>query len=532
MAQFCLLNPPEHTWSRPNGAGQKGERRMNWNTCKGDPYQHAADLLVVTVHADDEHPRRAGLPPAMQKALQNQDTEVFTAKKGSWLLWPGEDMQAPWLLLVGLGAEAEVSLDAIRRAAGVAAGQARKIKAGRCVWDVASGLATGFDPRTLARCWVEGATLALSPAGKITGKNAGADQDDEKYPREWTLLTRDGRQLRQLKKGIAEGEAYGAGCLFARRLVNLPGNYLTPRLLASEARKMARKEGFRCRVMGPAQLRTASMGGLLGVGQGSREEPRLIVLDSPAPARTARRRRRKVALVGKGITFDSGGISIKPSAKMDQMKYDMAGAAAVLGAAQIIARLELPVDLQVVVPAAENLPGGSAIKPGDVLTMAAGKTVEVLNTDAEGRLVLADGLHYAGLRDPDYIIDAATLTGACVVALGKHFAGLMSTSAELIEVITQAGGETFERAWHLPVIEAHHESLQSQVADLKNLGFREAGALTAAAFLAEFVPPEIPWAHLDIAGPVWTEKAGPLGPKGATGYGARLLARTVEILVT
>jgi len=346
------------------------------------------------------------------------------------------------------------------------------------------------------------------------------------------MVCTDGRLLRLLRAGIAEGDAYGAGCLFARWLVNLPGNYLTPAALATEARKMARQEGLRCRVLGPAQLRREGMGGLLGVARGSREEPCLIVIETRALDKPTRRKRRKVALVGKGITFDAGGISLKPPARMDQMKNDMAGAAAVLGAALIIARLDLPVHLQIIVPAAENLPDGSAMKPGDVLTMAAGKTVEVLNTDAEGRLILADALHYAGQREPDFIVDAATLTGACMMALGHHFAGLMSNSADLIEVITQAGGETFERVWHLPIIEAHHESLQSQVADLKNMGPREAGALTAAAFLAEFVSPEIPWAHLDIAGPVWTEKSGPLGPKGATGFGARLLARTVQILAT
>jgi leucyl aminopeptidase len=236
--------------------------------------------------------------------------------------------------------------------------------------------------------------------------------------------------------------------------------------------------------------------------------------------------------VGKGVTFDSGGISIKPATNMDQMKADMAGAAAVLGAALTVARLGLPVQLSVVIPATENLPDGKALKPGDVLTTASGKTVEVVNTDAEGRLILADALHYACQQEPTYLIDAATLTGACAQALGTHFAGLLSNSAELIEVLNQAGGETFERVWHLPLTEEHHKSMESRVADIKNLGPREGGALTAAAFLAAFVDPEIPWAHLDIAGPVWTDSAGPLGPKGATGFGARLLARAVEILVS
>lgn len=511
---------------------------MIWNAVKGDPFRQEVDLLVVTVARHEDHPHLDGLPPAVQAALNGGAIEVFTAKSGTWLLWPGSPEGSRWLLLVGLGDRSEVSLDTIRRAAGLAAGRARKIKARTCAWDVTSGLVTGFDTRSLARCWVEGATMALTPEAKVEAE--GRRQADRRshasgrkdLPHAWTMVTADGRLLRLLRVGVAEGEAYGAGCLFARRLVNLPGNYLTPAILATEARRMARQEKLRCRVLGPAQLRREGMGGVLGVARGSREKPCLIVIETKAPDKPTHRKRRKVALVGKGITFDAGGISLKPPAKMDQMKNDMAGAAAVLGAALIIARLDLPVDLQIIVPAAENLPDGSAFKPGDVLTMAAGKTVEVLNTDAEGRLILADALHYAGRGAPDFIVDIATLTGACVMALGHHFAGLMSTSADLIEVITQAGGETFERVWHLPIIAAHHESLQSQVADLKNLGPREAGALTAAAFLAEFVSPEIPWAHLDIAGPVWTEKSGPLGPKGATGFGARLLARTVQILAT
>jgi leucyl aminopeptidase len=268
------------------------------------------------------------------------------------------------------------------------------------------------------------------------------------------------------------------------------------------------------------------MGGILGVSRGSREEPRLVVLES----RSAPRRAPRVALVGKGVTFDAGGISLKPPAKMDVMKSDMAGAAAVLGAALTIARLRLPVRLQVVVPAVENLPDGRAIKPADVLTMASGQTVEILNTDAEGRLILADALHYVVGKKPDFIVDIATLTGACQLALGRHFAGLMGHSGELSDVLVQAGGETFERVWPLPLVEEHRKAMEGTVADLKNLGPREGGAMTAAAFLSHFVPDEVAWAHLDIAGTAWAESAETLGPKGGTGFGARLLARTVQIL--
>jgi leucyl aminopeptidase len=250
------------------------------------------------------------------------------------------------------------------------------------------------------------------------------------------------------------------------------------------------------------------------------------------PARGRRRQPPLVGLVGKGLTFDAGGLSLKTPAGMETMKNDMAGAAAVLGAAVTVRRRALPVRLLVVVPAAENVPDGLSLRPGEVLTLAGGKTVEVLNTDAEGRLVLADALAFACRRRPDWLIDAATLTSACVMALGREFAGVMATSAPLVDALVQAGGDTFERVWQLPLVEEHRTAVRGELSDLKNVGPREGAALTAAAFLAAAVDDEIPWAHIDLAGPIWADKAGVHGPKGATGYGARLLARAVEILAS
>jgi leucyl aminopeptidase len=506
---------------------------MEWSVQKNNPWEVAVDLLVLTVFVQQERPVWPDLPAPLMDFLHEsagKDKDGgFTAEAGSLLLLPAQGIAATWVLLVGLGSREEVSLNRVRRAAGAAAKKARDLKAGLCGLGISSVAGSGYDRRTIARCWVEGAEMALSEMGELK-----SNQSREKTPKPsaWILIEEDGRKLRRVDRGIGEGLAYSAGCLLARNLVNLPANYLTPVELAARARRLARAEGLRCKVLGPAQLAKAKMGGLLGVAQGSEQEPRLIVLESAEVRQKSRRRRRRIALVGKGVTFDAGGISLKPPPKMDQMKSDMSGAAAVLGAALTIQRLAKPVDLLVVIPAVENLPDGRAVKPGDVLTMASGKTVEVLNTDAEGRLILADALHYACGRQPDYVIDAATLTGACALALGRHFAGLLSNSAELIEALTQAGGETFERVWHLPLTREHHQAIEGQVADICNLGPREGGALTAAAFLAEFVAEEIPWAHLDIAGTVWTDKPGPLGPKGATGFGSRLLARTVEILVS
>jgi leucyl aminopeptidase len=509
---------------------------MPWSVVKGHPLAIESDLLVWTAFSGSQGPELAGelselasLVPAGRRAMAHR--RAFTAKPETWLLLPQGEVAPAWVLLIGLGKREELSLDRLRRAAGVAARQARRIKADRCSFAPSAIAGGGFDLQTVARCWVEGVELALSPTDLLKSEQ-GRKEDPAVPPREWMLIQRDGRLLAALRRGVNEGLAYAEGCLLARRLVNLPANHLTPAKLAQESRQVARQAGYVCRVLGPAPLATEKMGGLLAVAQGSRQQPCLIVLESAERTTSRKRRLPLIALIGKGVTFDAGGISLKPPAKMDLMKTDMSGAAAVLGAALIIARLRLAVRLLVVIPAAENLPDGRAFKPGDVITMASGRTVEVINTDAEGRLLLADALHFACRWQPDYLIDAATLTGACATALGEHFAGLMGNSAELLEVLQQAGGETFERVWHLPMVQEHHKAMESQVADLKNIGPREAGMSTAAAFLAAFVNEQVPWAHLDIAGTVWTDKTGPLGPKGATGYGARLLARAVQILLS
>lgn len=479
---------------------------MRWSVSRGLPARAAGDVLVLPV--DSELVGLEALGPISATLKRTIHAGGFTGAAESWLALPASavvrGLRAPWVLLVGTGPAADVSLDTLRRVAAVAAQRARAMKAARVVVALPAG---PFDPVTTARCWVEGAELALSSAAEQLA---------------WTLLG----EVAAAREGVRQGEALAAGCLLARRLVDLPPNVLTPARLAAEARKVATTAGCRSTVYGPQDLARRKMGGILGVGQGSRNAPRLILLERRGAPRGA----PTVALVGKGITFDSGGISLKPAAKMEQMKCDMAGAAAVLGAVLTLARLEVPVRLIAAIPAAENLPGGGATRPSDVITMAAGKTVEVVNTDAEGRLILADALHLVCGRKPDYVIDIATLTGACAVALGQEFAGLLGTSQPLIEALEQAGGETFERVWPLPMIAAHREELKSTVADLKNVGGRDGGALVAAAFLASFVPDDVAWAHLDIAGTAWRDRADTLGPKGATGFGARLLSRAVEIL--
>ncbi len=514
---------------------------MEWSVVQKRGDAVLADLLVVAVTRREGGPdleRPAWLAAAIGDGLPPAGAgSAFSARPETWLLLPCRGAAAPWLLLVGVGDPAQLSLERLRRCAGKAAEQARRAGAQRCALVLPELPAA--DLRAAARAWVEGAERLLGEgeAGRSASLrgSAGEEDDDERRrgPAVWIFAAPEARRGRALADGMEEGVAFAEGMLLARRLVNLPANLLTPGALAREAQSMARREGYACRVLGPAGLEKLGMGALLGVGKGSSEQPRLIILESPAATapRAARGRRRPlIALVGKGLTFDAGGLSLKTGTGMETMKIDMAGAAAVLGAALTISRLRLPVRLLVVIPAAENMPSGSAIRPGDVLRTAAGKSVEVLNTDAEGRLVLADALHYACGRAPDHLIDAATLTGACVVALGREFAGLMSNDAGLIEALTQAGGDTFERVWHLPLVEEHSRALRSEIADLKNIGPREGGALTAAAFLSAFVDEKVPWAHIDLAGPVWLDRSGPGGPRGATGFGARLLARAVQLL--
>jgi leucyl aminopeptidase len=518
----------------------RGALPMRWSVIKMSlPVE--TDLLVLGVARLSDGPDLQAWDHILEAAGVDRQAiaSAFSGAEESSLLLPGRAV-APWLLLVGLDAPADLTPQRLRLIAGAAAGQARRLRVARLAFAPLPATAEILpSPRTMARCCVEGAELALSPVGTLKSQ---ADQTAAAVPAEGTILVPDGRMRGQARQGVHEGQSYAEGCLLARNLANLPANHLTPTRLGEEARRLARRFGLRCRLLGPAALEREGMAALLAVTRGSPQEPRLIVVETPPERgtgggrRQGRGRRRRasdlVALVGKGVTFDAGGISLKPPQKMDLMKNDMSGAAAVLGATLILRQLDSPARLLVVIPACENLPDGNAYKPGDVIGTAAGKTVEIQNTDAEGRLILADALHFAVRRQPDWLIDAATLTGSCATALGEQFAGLMGTSAELMEILQQAGGETWERVWPLPLVAEHRKAMESDLADLKNLGPRTAGMSHAAAFLAAFLPDSLPWAHLDIAGPVWSESGGPLGPKGATGFGARLLARAVQILLS
>jgi leucyl aminopeptidase len=335
-----------------------------------------------------------------------------------------------------------------------------------------------------------------------------------------TLLRENNSDKSELLEGLREGQAIGNAICAAKELGNLPGNICTPTYLAQQARKMARGQArVTTTVLDEKQMQTLGMGSLLSVSRGSSQPAKLIAIDY----RGGKKGAAPVVLVGKGITFDSGGISLKPGAKMDEMKYDMCGAASVFGAMQALIELQAPVNVVGIVPASENLPSGDATKPGDVVTSMAGITIEVLNTDAEGRLVLCDALTYAAKYKPAAVIDIATLTGACIVALGNHNAGLLGNHQPLVNQLLQAGRDSGDTAWQLPLDKAYQKQLKSNFADLANIGGPGAGTITAACFLSRFTE-DYHWAHLDIAGVAWQEGA----KKGATG---RPVAMLLEYLL-
>lgn len=328
----------------------------------------------------------------------------------------------------------------------------------------------------------------------------------------------------KVKKAVQRAEAISFGVNLARDLVNLPGGELTPVAFAKKATAIAKEESLSIKILDAPAIKKAKMGGILGVNRGSTQQPRFVQL-SYKPKKPSG---KHIVLVGKGITFDAGGLSIKTAQGMSTMKCDMGGAAAVLGAMSTLSVIQPSTKVTGLMPLTDNMLGGDATRPGDVLRIKNGKTVEVLNTDAEGRLILADALSLASELKPDSIIDLATLTGACMVALGSQFAGLMGTDDELIDAVKQASKETGEEVWHLPLPSAYRPQLDSDVADVKNIGSNWGGALTAGLFLKEFVSEEIPWAHLDIAGPAFADSAWGEHPKGGTGFGVRLLVNTIE----
>ena len=424
-----------------------------------------------------------------------------------------------WVLVVGFGKAKDFSLEKVRQFAGTAARVVRARGYTALSLPVLRDRVLG-DAATTAQAVVEGALLGLYRYDRL---KQVPKHEKSKHIEAITLVVERSGDVAGAKRAVEKAEIIAEAVGLARDLINGPANLVTPTMLANEARALAKRYRLKCTVIPFAQLKRLGFGGLVGVAQGSNHPAQFIVLEyRPTRAKAT------FALCGKGITFDTGGISLKPSSKMELMKYDMAGAAAVLGTVKAAAELKLPYTIIGIIAATENMPSGTAQRPGDVVKTLSGKTVEVLNTDAEGRLVLADCLHYAKRFKPDCVVDLATLTGACVVALGSEAVGLMTKNERLASLINQAGKATYERVWRLPLWDEYGPAIKSDIADLRNVtNTGEAGTITAAKFLEEFAE-GLNWAHLDIAGTAWAEKDRPYIPKGAVGIGIRLLIELME----
>lgn len=439
----------------------------------------------------------------------------FEAKVGSHVMVPGDGDLVR--ILVGLGDRADITADTFRKAGTAAARAGAKFK--KINIDFPDTVSELLDPRAVGQALAEG----------LVGGAYSYDRfkDSEVKLASIAVVSKLGREL---SSGVQRGLVVGEAVAFARDLVNDPGGTATPAALAKTVAERAMAAGLGVKLMDEKAIAKAGMGGLIAVNKGSTQPPRFIQLTyKPSGAsKSDDGSGAHLALVGKGITFDSGGLSLKTGEGMMTMKMDKGGGAAVLAAMCALPALKVRQQVSAYVPLTDNMPGPDATRPGDVFTAHNGKTVEVLNTDAEGRLVLADALSVASEAEPDAIIDLATLTGAVMVALGKGIAGLMGNNDDFTAQITDAAKWAGESVWALPLPEEYRSALDSPVADLKNIGDRYGGALTAGLFLSEFVPDDMPWAHMDIAGTAWTDSDTDESGKGGTGFGVRTLLRLVE----
>ena len=436
-------------------------------------------------------------------------------KTTSWLYTNGA-ISTPRVLLVGLGEYHDLTVEKVRQAAGHAARTIRDMG----VRTVTIPIPIEATPEMIQAA-AEACLLALYQFNEH--KTDSADEDEKKQIESMTFLVENEHSRTMIAEAVQRGEVIAKGTLLARDLSNQPANHLTPAQLAEKAEAVAESTGLDCQIFDKATLHEKGFRTLLAVAQGSVEEPRFIILEYVPDGEG----QDTVVLVGKGITFDTGGISLKSGGGMHEMKHDMSGAAAVIGAMQAIGQLKPNVRVIGVIAATENMPSGTAIKPGDVVTSYGGKTIEILNTDAEGRLVLADALGWSAQYNPKGVIDLATLTGAVITCLGHIAAGAMGTDPELMEKVKAAAVKTHERVWELPLWDDYDEGVKSKIADVQNIGDGTSGTIAGGAFLKKFAE-GYPWVHLDIAGTAWGMKGSSYIPEGASGYGVRLLVQLVE----
>ena len=494
---------------------------MEVKAVAGDITKLKLDAIIVNLFEGVESP--TGATGAVDQALGGLITQLIAEGeiKGKLnevtLIHSVGKITPARVVVAGLGKEKELTLSRIRGVSAEACRSLKKVAAKR-VGTIAHGAGLGgIDAEKSAQAITEGAILGL-----YTFRKHQTKEPEQKEIEELLIVERDEGKLAELEQGCATGRIMAEATNLARDMANEPANYMTPTEMAEMARKVAQDHGLECQVLEQEDMERLGMGALLGVARGSRQPPKLIVLSYKGgdPSKSP------LGLIGKGITFDSGGISIKPSEGMGDMKGDMAGGATVIAVMRAIGELKPRINVTALVPATENLPDGAAIKPGDILRAMNGKTIEIVTTDAEGRLILADALCYARQLELSPLVDVATLTGACHIALGDFCTGAFGNNQEMVDRVIRAGEGAGECIWQMPMYEEYKEQNKSDVADIKNSGGRWGGAITGAQFLAEFVE-ETPWVHLDIAGTSRAEKDRTHLVKGATGVAVRTLVNLI-----
>ena len=494
---------------------------MEIKVVAGDIAKTKADAIMVPFFEGMERPE--GDIATMDKALDGAISQLISQGeiKGKLneitIIHSLGKLPAARAVIAGLGKQQELSQDKVRGAIAKACRLLRQKEVSSIATTAQGAGIAGITPEGAAQAITEGALLGIYSFRRHITREAEYGEI-----KQLLIVSSDESGLPALEQGCHQGKVMAEAANLARDMVNEPANHMTPTHMAEMAKKLAATCGLELTVLEREQMQELGMGALLGVAQGSRQPPKFMVLHY----RGDDSGEIDVALLGKGITFDSGGISIKPSAKMDEMKGDMAGGAAVMAAISAIAQLKPKINVMAIIPATENLPGENALKPGDVLTAMSGKTIEIISTDAEGRLALADALGYARKFNAKSIVDVATLTGACVIALGTVCTGAFTNNQELVDKVIAAGAGAGELIWQMPMYDQYKKQNKSNVADIKNVGGRDGGAITAAQFLAEFAG-DTPWVHLDIAGTSMTDKRKGYLVKGATGVPVRTLVNLV-----
>ena len=490
-------------------------RKVELENCK-------TDMLCVGVFKDEK--RLDKTCSLLNKKLDGRIEKIiklgdFKGEQESCeVIYTDNKIAATRLMLVGLGEKKKATADTLRKAAATAANKAVAMKIKTLSLAIHKAFDGRFDADTMGHVCAEGAYFGSYRYDEFVTKNENGREKSLNVE----IIEPDSRKTQKINKGCSIGTIVGQAQSYARTIANRPGNVINPPALANEAKRMAAKTAnLSCTILDQKQLIQKKMGGILAVGSGSKSQPRFIILRYKPTAKKAVSS-PTAALVGKAITFDSGGISIKPSANMDAMKLDKSGGIAVLATMKAIAELKLQVNVFGLIPSAENLPSGTSYRPGDIVTTYSGKTVEIQNTDAEGRMILCDAIHYAEQQKCDIIIDIATLTGACMVALGKYKAGLFGNDDKLIKQLQKAAEKSGENVWNMPIGDEYAKEMKSKIADLKNIGSKWGGACTAAAFLGQFTN-NAKWAHLDIAGMDVFEKSSTFSAEGSSGFGVRLL---------